>query len=169
MFKKVLFVCFIGFVLISTSLAQIGSSLTKTGTTSAQFLKIGIGARAIGMGGAFNSIADDISSIYWNPAGLSRISGRGEVIFDWVDWIMDIRYGFAAFALNLSPVPSGISTVLTSISPIVSEDICMPILPKFPRFKAKAAKPYLMSIIQSTQSKITSPLPLILLKPAGFQ
>ena len=39
MFIKVLFVCFIGFVLISTSLAQIGSSLTKTGTTSAQFFE----------------------------------------------------------------------------------------------------------------------------------
>ncbi len=101
MFKKVSIACLISFVLVSTSLAQIGSSLTKTGTTSAQFLKIGIGARAIGMGGAFNSVADDISSIYWNPAGLSRISGRGEATFNYVDWIMDIRYSFAAFALNL--------------------------------------------------------------------
>ncbi|MEN3038229.1 MAG: PorV/PorQ family protein [Candidatus Kryptonium sp.] len=99
--RIILKVCIVLILGISISLAQIGSSLTKTGTTSAQFLKIGIGARAIGMGGAFNSIADDISAIYWNPAGLSRIVGRGEATFNYVDWLMDIKYSFAAFALNL--------------------------------------------------------------------
>jgi len=33
----------------------------------------GIGARAMGMGGAFLGIADDYSAIYWNPAGLGQI------------------------------------------------------------------------------------------------
>ncbi len=35
------------------------------------FLKLGVGARAIGMGGAFVSIADDGTTAYWNPAGLA--------------------------------------------------------------------------------------------------
>lgn len=34
----------------------------------------GVGARAIGMGGAYSSIADDYSGIYWNPAGLGQVS-----------------------------------------------------------------------------------------------
>lgn len=34
-------------------------------------LGMGIGARAIGMGGAFVSIADGASSVFWNPAGLT--------------------------------------------------------------------------------------------------
>jgi len=34
-------------------------------------LGMGIGARAIGLGGAFVSIADDVSAVYWNPAGLT--------------------------------------------------------------------------------------------------
>lgn len=34
---------------------------------------IGIGTRAIGMGGAFVAVADDPSAIWWNPAGLSQI------------------------------------------------------------------------------------------------
>lgn len=37
----------------------------------------GIGARALSMGGAFVSVADDWTAIYWNPAGLSRIKGSG--------------------------------------------------------------------------------------------
>lgn len=37
------------------------------------FLELGIGARAMGMGGAFVSVADDGSSFYWNPAGASLL------------------------------------------------------------------------------------------------
>jgi hypothetical protein len=36
-------------------------------------LGMGIGARAVGLGGAFVSIADDASATFWNPAGLTRI------------------------------------------------------------------------------------------------
>jgi long-subunit fatty acid transport protein len=33
----------------------------------------GIGARAMGMGGAFIGVADDYTALHWNPAGLSQI------------------------------------------------------------------------------------------------
>lgn len=33
----------------------------------------GMGARALGMGGAFTGVADDYTAIYWNPAGLADI------------------------------------------------------------------------------------------------
>ena len=79
--------------------AQIGSSLNKTGTTSAQFLKIGVGPRAIGMGGAFTASANDISSIYWNPAGLARIHGS-EAYFNHVDWILDVKMQHAGYAMD---------------------------------------------------------------------
>ncbi len=39
-------------------------------------LGMGIGARAIGLGGAFVSIADDASSVYWNPAGMPDIKSN---------------------------------------------------------------------------------------------
>jgi len=45
--------------------------VTKTGTTAAKFLSIGIGPRAISMGAAFSSVANDASAIYWNPAGIA--------------------------------------------------------------------------------------------------
>lgn len=33
----------------------------------------GVGARAMGMGGAFMAVADDYTALYWNPAGLAQI------------------------------------------------------------------------------------------------
>ena len=39
----------------------------------AGFPDIGLGARPMGMGGAFVAVADDINSIFWNPAGISQI------------------------------------------------------------------------------------------------
>ncbi len=81
--------------------AQSGGSLNKTGTTAAQFLKIGVGPRAIGMGGAFTALADDINAMYWNPAGLSRMNSK-EAFFNHVDWIMDVNMENAGFALDVT-------------------------------------------------------------------
>ena len=33
----------------------------------------GLGARTMGMGGAFLAVADDFTTLYWNPAGLAQI------------------------------------------------------------------------------------------------
>src|SRR5262249_41081026 len=35
-----------------------------------EFMKIAVGARAVGMGGAFSAVADDATSPFWNPAGM---------------------------------------------------------------------------------------------------
>jgi long-chain fatty acid transport protein len=37
----------------------------------------GLGAKAVSMGGAFIGLADDWTSIYWNPAGLTQLKGKG--------------------------------------------------------------------------------------------
>ncbi|MBU1487141.1 PorV/PorQ family protein [bacterium] len=48
----------------------------EVGTSAASFLKIGIGARATGMGEAACAVADDPTAIYWNPAGLAGIRSK---------------------------------------------------------------------------------------------
>ncbi len=82
------------------------SSVDRVGTTAAQFLKIGAGARPIGMGGAYSALATDILSIYWNPAGLSRGVGNGEAIFNHAAWLADTQYDFAAVSMNLGNMGS---------------------------------------------------------------
>src|SRR3990172_7768172 len=42
-----------------------------------EFLRWGVGAKALGMGRAFSSIADDASALYWNPAGMANFEERG--------------------------------------------------------------------------------------------
>ena len=47
---------------------------------AAEFLKVPVGARAIGMGGAFVAVADDATASFWNPAGMVYLPYR-EVLF----------------------------------------------------------------------------------------
>ena len=63
------------------------------GTTAANFLKIGVGARATAMGGAFTALADDSTSLYWNPAGLAQMK-EGELSATYNLWFEDIRQGY---------------------------------------------------------------------------
>lgn len=43
---------------------------------TAQFLNVGVGARGLGMGGAYTALADDAHAVYWNPAGLAALEKR---------------------------------------------------------------------------------------------
>lgn len=100
--KKYSFVVlFLVFGLFTQSQAQLDGGTSKVGTTSAQFLKIGAGARAVGMGGAYSAMSHDIYSVYWNPAGLSTSINTTEVTFNHASWLADMKYDFAAASLNL--------------------------------------------------------------------
>ncbi|RKU14799.1 hypothetical protein C6501_07465 [Candidatus Poribacteria bacterium] len=48
----------------------------SAGTAGAAFLKIEPGSRPVGMGGAFAGLANDINTIFWNPAGLTSVHTR---------------------------------------------------------------------------------------------
>jgi len=103
-------------VLPQSASAQLTRSTSKVGTTAAQFLKIGAGARALGMGGAQAAVTGDISSIYWNPAALSRITTNAEVTFNHAEWLADINYDFAAAILPIGNLGTfGFSFILLGV------------------------------------------------------
>jgi hypothetical protein len=64
---------------------------------TAAFLDIGVGARGIGMGGAFTALADDSSAVYWNPAGLARLEKR-ELSVSHAELGLGTREDFLAYA-----------------------------------------------------------------------
>lgn len=76
---------------------------TNVGTAGAQFLKIGPGARVDSLGGAFSAIADDVTTIYWNPAGLSQLE-RLSFSDTHTIWLADVRYNYLAFATPIEHV-----------------------------------------------------------------
>ena len=67
------------------------------GTTSADFLNLGVGPRAVAMGGAQVGVADDVYATYWNPAGLAQLQNP-EAGFVQTQYIQDISSEYAAYA-----------------------------------------------------------------------
>lgn len=49
---------------------------SRTGTTGMQFLKIAPDARSAGMAGVFSAVVDDVSALYWNPAGICGVDSN---------------------------------------------------------------------------------------------
>jgi len=73
---------------------------SKVGTSAAQFLKIGVGARAVAMGNTFGAMANDVNTIYWNPAGMvniPNIAWSGS----YTDWFADIAHQYTALVIPI--------------------------------------------------------------------
>ena len=76
--------------------ASIILSQTNVATTAASFLEIGSGAKSLSMGGAFVSVANDVSALYWNPAGIVNID-RPSVQFYHSPWLVETEYYYGGF------------------------------------------------------------------------
>ena len=53
----------------------LSAQFDNSGTSAANFLKIGVGGRAAAMGGAIVGNIDGPNSMFWNPAGIANASG----------------------------------------------------------------------------------------------
>lgn len=83
----------------------------QAGTTGASFLKIGVGARPVGLGGAYTAVSNDANSVYWNPAGLTRFNGA-HISLMHNKWFQGINYEFFGLAYGDS-ASSGFAFGLT--------------------------------------------------------
>lgn len=88
-----------------------GGGFSKVGTSVAQFLKIGIGARPAGMGETFAAVSNDVSALYWNPAGITNLNSLS-VGVSHSQWFAQIYHNYAGFVIPISESDAlGISAI----------------------------------------------------------
>ncbi len=86
-----------------TAVLVIGLVASSGATKLAgEFLATGFGAKALGMGGAFVSIADDASAVYWNPAGLCQMDRRQALVMHSQRFGGLVDFSTFSFAMPLS-------------------------------------------------------------------
>ncbi len=120
----------IGIILLSIGTASAASAQLmpvlgsqRAGTATAQFLKIGVGARSGAMGESFVAVANDASALYWNPAGLTQFDGN-ELLFSHTAWLVDVKHDFLGVVYHLSPdaaVGISLTALHTDDMPVTTE------------------------------------------------
>ena len=86
----------LGFLVYSPMMVNATEIHQNTGTRAMTFLKIGVGAKAIGMGESQVAEANDLYASYWNPAGLSKIH-RPQFGLMHNEWFEGINHEFLGF------------------------------------------------------------------------
>ncbi|GAB4367346.1 MAG: hypothetical protein Kow0042_07870 [Calditrichia bacterium] len=87
------------------------TEVVNTGTNAAAFLEIGVGARAMAMGGSYVAVANDPSALYYNPAGIVWID-KVQIELMHNEWLVDTNYEFVGATL---PLPFFNSTIGVSL------------------------------------------------------
>ncbi len=91
-------------VLLQESVAQLVPNLggQRAGIAAFQSLKLGVGARGSSMGESFVAVANDASSLYWNPAGLVQFQDN-QVFASHTAYVVDISHEYFGVVYHLSP------------------------------------------------------------------
>lgn len=90
----------------------------RAGISAFQSLKIGAGARGVAMGESFVAVANDVSALYWNPAGLAQFE-EDQVFFSHTEYVVDISHDYFGVVYHFS----GQDAVGASISSLHMDDM----------------------------------------------
>ncbi|MCB4792177.1 MAG: PorV/PorQ family protein [Elusimicrobia bacterium] len=83
------------------SLVEKNVFADSSGSVGGELLKLDLGERAIGMGGAFCAVSDNVTAIHWNPAGLAQLNLR-EISLTQYDYVLDMPVKYLGFAYPLN-------------------------------------------------------------------
>jgi len=107
-------------LVLVTLLGIIGTTTVFAADTTGAlpYLRMGIGARALGMGGAFTSISDDASAMFWNPAGIGMVN-KLEIITSIASLSLDRSLNTLGFVLpNIMNGSLGIGIINAGVTGI---------------------------------------------------
>lgn len=114
---------------------------TSVGKYAGEFLALGVGGRALGMGGAHTAVVNDVTAGYWNPAGLARMDypqialmheehfgnlvnyNYGAVA---IPYGKDMSFGISAIRLSIDGIPDTRNALVDRITGQVIYDITNP-------------------------------------------
>ena len=82
-------------------LAQVQQDNTGYGTTSGEFLLFGAGARGAALGGAFAALTNDVTALFYNPAGLAQMN-RPQAMVSTYSYVADTRYNWVGLGLPMA-------------------------------------------------------------------
>lgn len=99
---------------LALSAPAAASPAPQAGTAAGSFLKLGVGARATAMGGACSAVCDDAYSLYWNPAGLSRV-GAAQAAFQHSAPYGLLTHDFAAVAWRVEELDGAAAAGVTRL------------------------------------------------------
>lgn len=77
------------------------AAIKKLAQTGLQFLKVDVGARPAAMGGSYAMIGSDVTAMFYNPAGLSKMESNYQFFASQTQWISEITYNAGAAAVQL--------------------------------------------------------------------
>ena len=97
-------------------LAGAGTGVAKY---AGEFISLGVGGRALAMGGAFVALANDVTAGYWNPAGLSRINYPQFILMHDEQLGRLVNHDYGAVAIPFGPRTSlGLSVIRVGVDDI---------------------------------------------------
>jgi hypothetical protein len=98
---------------------------TRFGGTAAVFLTLPADARGAALGGAFASMANDISAVFYNPAGLA-LMGTNQAMFSYTGYVADTRHVTGALGWSLRGGEWGLGVSVSNFgfsdAPVYTED-----------------------------------------------
>jgi hypothetical protein len=93
--------------------ARTDEDNTRFGGTSAVFLTLPAEARGASLGGSFASLVTDVSSVFYNPAGLA-LMGSNQAMFSYTNYIADTRHITAGIGWSLRGGEWGLGVSLSN-------------------------------------------------------
>jgi hypothetical protein len=113
-------------ILLLFAASCVFGQFAKVGSSGLQFLDIPVSTRAVGMGNTFTAVANDVSTLFLNPAGMENIL-TGGVYASYVQWPADIALnsmaavynveGIAHFGLSFQMLDVGLMNTRTVYAP----------------------------------------------------
>ena len=109
--KKISSLSIVALLLVVFATGMVTAQSRKAGINSAAFLKVGVGAKQVGMGSAVTSSNGDVTNMFWNPAGVALNDERAQASFTYNSWIGGLTQNAFAGSYKLE----GIGTIAVGV------------------------------------------------------